>query len=300
MIEKPSIIVTSLGRTGTQFFAKVFKQIISDATVLHEPDIFTTSDIRYEGVWHVLKQLREAGVFNMLVRKLYRKWNLIELSDSRVRGNISYEDALIKALEQRERFISSKPGHIYVESSIAYYGLIDVLEEMFRDVRTIYIIRDGRTWVRSWMDWVEQGGMYNKGRLRSLVAHTWPTATEFRDDPYNQKWSKMSRFEKLCWGWATLNTYALRTLEKSSSAKLYRFEDIFLSINRDEYLADMLSFLSSLPDIGPIPYDTFKAWIDQPAHKSEAKFPSWENWTVDQKQQFQLICGPLMEKLAYY
>lgn len=299
MIRKPTIIVTSLGRTGTKFFAEFFKHVIPNVTSLHEPDVFTTSDIRYEGLGHIIKQFREAGILNMLARKLYRKWNLIELSDARVRGGLSYEVAVAKTIAQRQKFISMQPGNVYVESSIVYYGLIDVLEDVFIDVRSIYFVRDGRSWVRSWMDWVEQGGMYNKGKLRSLVAHTWPTALEFDDDPYHAKWSNMSRFERLCWGWAKLNEYAVRSVAKSESARLFRFEDIFLAKNRGDYLADMFSFLGDLPGVAPVAPSALEKWIGQPVHKSKPGFPSWENWTTEQKQQFRTICGPLMDELAY-
>ena len=38
MIEKPSIIITSLGRTGTTFFSRLFRQIIRDLPI--QPDRF--------------------------------------------------------------------------------------------------------------------------------------------------------------------------------------------------------------------------------------------------------------------
>jgi len=298
MIKKPSIIITSLGRTGTKFFYTLFREIIPDGTSLHEPDVFNIVQYRETGerIRQILKQIREAGVYNMIIRKALGKWSLIKLSDARVRGELGYTEAVQQVLSQREKFVHSRSGHVYIESSAAYYGLIDVLKDVYEHHRVAYIIRDGRDWVQSWMNW---GEMYSKGKIRSLVAHTWPTASEIEGDPYGAKWKAMSRFEKVCWAWARLNEYALRTIQENPNARIFRFEDIFKSENRYQHLEELVQFVTAFPDAGQIVTAPLDGWLDRQIHKSSPRFPSWEKWSAEQKQQFRAICGPLMEKLGY-
>ena len=81
-IEKPTILVTSLGRTGTDFFAKFFASIIPDCTSLHEPDIIQNTGVN-DKLAHLMEQVRRAGVWRMLFLKVLGKWTLVKLSDSR-------------------------------------------------------------------------------------------------------------------------------------------------------------------------------------------------------------------------
>lgn len=301
MVEKPSIIITSLGRTGTKFFSILFRELIPDGTSLHEPDVLNIS--QYEGIRErsveLAKQLREAGLFNLVIRKALGKWGLIEIADERFRGAISYSEAVKKVLRQRARFIDSCPGSIYVESSIAYYGLIDVSTDIFKYHKIAYIVRDGRDWVRSWMNWSDGNGMYDKGKVRSIVAHTWPTALELEGDPYAPKWRSMSRFERLCWGWAILNRYALKTVEKNRNARVFRFEDVFRAEDCYQNLGEMVRFLTTFPGCEEFSVGPVDGWLDRRIHKSEGQFPPWNEWPPEHKRQFESICGPLMEKLNY-
>lgn len=302
MIKKPTVIITSLGRTGTKFFYELFKEVIPNGTSLHEPDVFNIVQYRGKGelARQILKQIREAGVHNMIVRKGLGKWSLIKLSDARVRGELGYANAVQQVLSQRRKFVHSQSGDVYVESNVAYYGLIDVLKDVYEHHRAAYIIRDGHEWVQSWMNWGGMhGGIYGKGRIVSIFAHNWPTALEIGNDPYKLKWDSMSRFEKLCWAWVRLNEYALGTIQENPNAMVFRFEDIFQSKDRYQHLANLVQFVTTFPHIDPIATDSLEGWLDRQVHKSVARFPSWEEWSAEHKQQFKTICGPLMEKLGY-
>ncbi len=83
MIDKPSIIITSLGRTGTKFFADFFADIIPESTSLHEPDIFNFSLKKGKGLKYLNKQLRESDFKNLILKKALGKWSLVSLSDKR-------------------------------------------------------------------------------------------------------------------------------------------------------------------------------------------------------------------------
>ncbi|MGC9400542.1 MAG: hypothetical protein ACP5HM_15595 [Anaerolineae bacterium] len=296
MIEKPTIIITSLGRTGTKFFAALFRDLIPNAISLHEPDVFNffQYESKKERIRQTVKQIQEVGLYNLFSRRAFG--SVIELSDSRMRNDFEYEEFARQLLKLRCEFVESREGTIYVESSIGYYGLIDVLSCVYECHRVVYVVRDGRDWARSHMNW---GEMYGKGKLRSIFAHTWPTAPEIAEDPYADQWSKMSRFEKICWAWVRLNRYALDTIQQNPNARVFRFEDIFESEDRYQHLAELVNFATDMPGVDPVPAEALEGWLDRRIHKSSGDFPAWPEWSTQQKQQFKEICGSLMEELGY-
>ncbi|MFW6116706.1 MAG: hypothetical protein ACOC6F_03170 [bacterium] len=300
MIEKPAVIVTSLGRTGTKFFYALFRELIPGGLSLHEPDVLSfnvlsdrdvLSQIRF-----VLRQLEDAGIYNLIIRRTLRKWSLMELSDARVRGELSYAEAVKQVLDQRRGFVLSRTGLVYIEANAGYYGLIGVLKDVYAHHRVAYLVRDGRDWVRSHLNW---GEMYGKGKIRRLVAHTWPTALEIRGDPYAEKWRMMSRFERICWAWTRLNGYALKSIQRNPDAEVFRFEDVFKSESRYQHLAELVDFATDMPGVEPVPPRALEGWLDRKIHESSGKFPAWPEWPSQHRGKFLEICGELMETLHY-
>lgn len=294
-ITKPAILITSIGRTGTQFFARLFAELLPDSTTLHEPDIFQNTGVE-SPLAHYLLQVRRAGIWRMLFLKALGKWTLVSVSDSRFLGRLDEGGAVRRLIAQRKAFVEEMPGSAYVESNIGYYGLLDIIPAAFGEHRAIYIVRDGRDWVRSHMN---LGEFYGKRGFRKLISHNWPTASEVAQDPYAQEWHGFSRFEKLCWAWSKLNEYALASLSKNSQARLFGFEAIFAGDDKDERLYDLVSFATSLSGIRPIGMSATAGWLERKINQSNREFPAWEEWSLRQKDFFRRICGPLMERLGY-
>jgi hypothetical protein len=295
MIEKPSILITSIGRTGTEFFARFFNEILLDSTSVHEPDIFQNTGV--ENKWgHYLEQVRRAGMWRMVFLKALGKWTLVDLSDAKFLGRMDCERAAAGLSAQRSAFIRKMPGAIYVEANIGYYGLLDITPRVFQEHRAVYIVRDGRDWVRSHLNW---GEMYGKKGVRKLISHNWPAASALPNDPYAERWESLSRFEQLCWAWARLNEFALDSLSKNPKARLFQFEKIFLGKERYQVLKELVTFAVSQPGIDSERIGSTDGWLERKIHQSTEGFPAWENWTSDQKSHFEGLCGPLMEKLGY-
>ncbi|PWB71729.1 MAG: hypothetical protein C3F07_13290 [Anaerolineales bacterium] len=295
MIKKDTIIVTSIGRTGTEFFAKFFADIIPDCTSLHEPDIVQFVGVESR-IRQFIQQIRQAGAWRVLFLKPFGKWSLVKLSDARFLGVMDYAHAVKKLYTQRAAFIQSMPGSVYVESNIGYYGLSDIASSVFQNQRIIYIVRDGRDWVRSSMNW---GEIYGKRGLRKIFSHIWPIAKDLPDDPLAEKWDTLSRFEKLCWVWARLNEFALNALDQNPNARMFKFEEIFSGEERYQYLDGLLRFTAALPSINTMELGRTTGWLERRIHQSSAEFPGWEDWSYQQKSQFKDTCGTLMERLGY-
>jgi hypothetical protein len=294
-IEKNVIIITSLGRTGTDFFAKLYSAILPDAIAVHEPDIFQNTGIQNK--WgDYLQRVRRAGVWHAVVLKALGKWTLVKISDEKLLGSLSPTQAALALLEQRRSFVKNMPGSIYVESNIGYYGLLDITPQVFENHKAVFIIRDGRDWVRSHMNW---GEFYGKKGLRKLISHNWPPASALPLDPYAKIWDALSRFEKLCWAWARLNKYALETLAGNPHVRVFQFEQIFSEEGRYRTLNNLVEFTTKQPGVDPAKIGDVSGWLERPTHQSRDGFPAWEGWTREQQNFFKEVCGALMEETGY-
>jgi hypothetical protein len=294
MIEKPSIIITSLGRTGTKFLSGLFSDIIEASSSLHEPDSFLIGLGHYSNK-DALRRAQIVGIKHMMLKAVGR-WRLIEISDDRFRGSIDDAKAKHEISRQREEFIAGQSGDVYVESNAGFYGVLDILPWVFEFHRAVFIVRNGIDWVRSEMNW---GEIYGKGKVRSLFAHTWPTACDLKHDSYRYDWGSMSRFSRLCWAWTALNSFALKTLPLNENARLFHFEDIFESEKRHDNLKLMIEHLAALPNVKVRNFQDLAEWLNKPRHQSMKIFPSWDGWSLEEKEQFRTICGPLMNRLGY-
>lgn len=298
MIKKLTVIVTSLGRTGTQFFANLLRDLLPDATSLHEPDYFNVGQYAGTriGLQEAARQIKESRFSNLVLRKMMGRWNLVALSDARIRGEMSVAEAGHHLRQQRADFVHSRPGTLYAESSSAYYGLLDVLPLVYSQHRAIYIVRDGRDWVRSKMNW---GKMYAKSGWRSRLSHTWPTALDFPGDVWHDRWPDMTRFERICWAWARLNRFAVAGIGDNPHARLFRFEDIFLADKRYQVLTELITFATSFPGLHPLAPGALDGRLETISHQSQGHFPRWSAWSAAQRDQFLALCGPLMAELGY-
>ncbi len=290
------IIITSLGRTGTNYFYTLFEEMIDDCSSFHEPDVFHARlDEGFQDFLIASKiKLAKVGWKYLLIQKVLGNFSLVKVSDSRLRGALTYENSIKILIEQRSDFILNNQETTYMESSFCYYGLIDLLPKVFANHRIAYIVRDGRDWVRSFHNW---GKIYAKNRLRRLIGHTWPRADQYPDDPYYGTWNDMSRFERLCWAWNKLNRYALESIPQNPDAELFRFEDLFSSEDKYDRLAELMSFLLAVHDGETIP--NLHGKLEVKVQESANRFPNWLEWSSREKNLFIEHCGELMTKLSY-
>jgi hypothetical protein len=80
---------------------------------------------------------------------------------------------------------------------------------------------------------------------------------------------------------------------------VFLFEQVFSGEARYHYLDDLVSFATSLPEIDSEGIGSTEGWLEWRIHQSSGDFPAWGAWSVEQKRQFEEICGPLMERLGY-
>jgi hypothetical protein len=295
MINKPTIIITSTGRTATVFFAVLFKRIIDNVYSVHEAERIMPN-IKYEDVHDFLHRLKYFGLLNVTLKKMVGEWGVRSISDHRIAGSISPDDAAKLIYKSRSNFIESLGTKFYMESSYHYYGVVDIIPKVFSRYKIGYIIRDGRDWVRSMYN---HGVWYSKTDIHSILNKRL-NPHMFKNDPYTNKWANMSRFAKLCWAWNKINQYALKTIEKEKYARLFLFEELFDNYPSDS-LTEMVEYLTYIPKFGKIPHnDLNRNKINKKINVSKKRFPHWHNWTAEYSSIFKTICGELMHQLNYY
>lgn len=294
MITKPTVIVSSLGRTGTTFFGEFFKNNLRGVKAFHEP-----ASIHYKRK-KFLKELnfniKNFGFNNTVLKKFFGQWGILAISNDRISKKINDKTAVKKIIEQRKKFAEQWDEDLYIESSYHYYGILDLLPSAFENVKLVYIVRDPRDWVRSyinlhgWYHWSDINNLLNN-RLSPKMINDKKTAKE---------WKNYTQFEKLCWAWNYMNSVAIKNIENLPNCKIFKYEDIFVGSSKYDNLENLVNFITDFKNIKVQLNNDFKKSLDKKIHKpKEYFFPCWQNWDTKKAAHLDMTCGPLMRKLGY-
>lgn len=150
------------------------------------------------------------------------------------------------------------------------------------DATLFLLARDGRGVVRSVMRWPQFYGPESRGAY---------ALAPLPGDPYEAEWDRMSRFEKICWGWREANEFMMRDVPPENWLQLEK-----LTTDYDYFKTSLLGKLGL-----SIPYETWLAAVSKRSSNatSEYAFPAWDDWTDQQQSDFDRICGNTMDRLGY-
>lgn len=285
------IFITSAGRTGTRFMGQTFTKLMPNSISYHEPSVLNWRH-RREWLWKIMT----FGLLNMTFRKIIGCHSMKRCSHKRLL-NLLPDEEIIRSLHiQRDRFIMAHLNKIYIESNWMFCGIFDLLDRAFPNSRIIYLVRDPRTWTISNINW---GRWYQKGDWISLLYLGRLRADMFRNDRYRDQWSSFSPFEKLCWSWQKLTSFALERITTSQSVKIYKYEDVFLSPYKYECFAELVEFATKFPDGTSVDFEIPENVLDKVIHKSMRKMPPWKEWSHHTAKRLHKICGKTMREFGY-
>jgi hypothetical protein len=152
------------------------------------------------------------------------------------------------------------------------------IKTTFPNATLIHLVRDGRNVVRSH---ISRRTLTSKNPF-SMQIHPQ------NSDPWNERWSQMDRFSRMCWYWQEENA-RLRT----SVGKIVQFEKILSSY---EYFREQILE----PYHVVIEKKDWEAAITSPRNTtSDFQMPKWEQWTPEQQKTFREICGSEMAQSGY-
>lgn len=247
------VFIVSTGRTGTLFFAQLFN-LLPDIQSLHEPSP-----------------------------------DFLNLAINYAQSLVSFEAAAQEIERKRRPFcrdLKRQNINFYIESNNRFFSLTHPLQRVFPDSKIIYIVRDGRDYVRSGMSrsWYTEDD--KSPRLR---------ADMFPDDPYANQWNQMSRFQKIAWRWQKKDGFINRDFDKLENSIKVKFEDIFYDPER-QGLFEITRFIGIPDDLVKYPLEQIG---DKKVHaNSKQIIPKWTHWDDQMKRDFDAIAGDHM-KLHY-
>lgn len=288
--DKDVVLITSGGRTGTSFFAEVLGEIISDCFSVHEPD-----------VWHGLfrpdswRAVRWFGFYHVVVGKFLRRTGMRCIAERYLSGDWSEERTVRAIVRQRGAFFRNRSASLVVESNTQWYALLPLLPRILTRYRVLALVRDPRTWVRSYVNF---GGHHdNRDRVQRFGLPR--LSPEMVDGEWAARWEAMDVFERLCWDWKFITSRLLEAADADEMIRLVRFEDLFLSERRLARLEEALDFLT---DFGSrrygyrVPPDLFERKVNV---SRPTRLGPWEDWPDERRNFLEEMCGPLMDRLGY-
>lgn len=178
----------------------------------------------------------------------------------------------------------------YVQLFSLDYWPAFILSRRLENVHIIHIIRDPRTWVPSYINWMHT--RWQSAIANRLVPGWHPSGFWTRQFSLSQ-WLKMDSFQRVCWHWTYKNGLLERLFARHPRYRQVHFEALFGS--------EGLSVLQSmLGNIG-IPYrQQYTDILRQPKNQSRRDFfPAWPDFPAIRQQQLLAQCRDLMQHYGY-
>jgi len=292
-IDKPAIFVASTGRTGTQFLGGKMRRMIGHCHSIHEADVLW---VNRPGEW--LHKIRQFGLYRMTLGKSSPRYSLRALGFARATGRLADDRAVEYLKNIRGPYIESVDEGVFLEANSQYALLIDLLPRAFPNSRLVFIVRDPREWVRSWMSM--ENSLYTVTDLRSWLLGGRLKPKFFPTDPYRGEWKRMDHFEKLCWLWQKENDLALGLVADLPQARVFRFEELFTGSEKYTAFHDMLGFVTRFPNGFKADWELRTELLERKVHpRSQGGFPAWGEWDSTTARKMDRLCGPLMARLGY-
>lgn len=262
------LLIVSTGRTGTEFLAHTFNEYFPKVIGKHEP---LPSDLFEVGV------RRMRGEFTFQETLEYIRSNRIQILQECVDSKVPY----------------------YVESNLHLSILLDVCKELFPHYRILHVVRDPRTCVPSYLNKSPDGS----GKMFFMGANDHRdrlTAKDIPEDSFKDEWDAFDRMEKVAWHWRYYNEAAYHAGREDPNYRILHFEELFHPERGVEVFEDALFYCgwSKLLDDG-IRERLKEAW-KQPKNKNpEKRFPSFEEWSEEDKASFYRVIGDSLERFGY-
>lgn len=241
------LFFVSTGRTGTHFLQQFFDANVDDCLSLHEPK----------------------PAFKR------RGYELVSRSYS------TYE-RLYFSLFRKARIFSSGAQY-YIEANNCLFSSIDLIRDVFSDSTVVYIIRDGRDVVASYMNSFKRYSKDPRGNKQLSPDH-------FQDDPYKDRWDKMNPVAKMSWFWLRVN----EVIEESNPDLTVKFGKLFSPPHRP-----LRKIIDHLDGVNISQETIERAFKEKESSSSIDYIPDWEEWPSHWKEQFVEICGEKMEEYGY-
>lgn len=290
MIERDVALIVSGGRTGTSFLGRRASSLIDDCDSFHEPDVwYGAADPRS---WRAVVAF---GPYHAVLGKVLRRTGMLALSYRYCSGHWSAEKTAAAVIRQRKRFYGRSSAGLVLESNYQWFGLLPLLPRVFKSYRVLAIVRDPRSWVRSWLDY---GGHHDETDM--LVQYGGRRLSpEVVGEGHLFDWSRMDTFQRLCWDWAFVARQLMQAASTDPRIALVRFEDLFLAPDAERSMTRALEVIADFGDhryVVKVPPGALQARVNASAATEPT---AWHSWSASQRSFLLEVCGEAMAQLGY-
>lgn len=253
-----AVIVLSTGRTGTMALARFLNARCPGVTAVHEP--------------------RPSRILRLASNRYLCGHN------SRPRLRLLYR------LCRRDLFAAVRTP-VYVEANNFLHGFNDVLDDLFGEPLVVHLVRDPRTFVRSWINFGVFRGV--KGATGRWFPHWLLKPEQYRPES-GLVWAQMEPVARLAWYWSVVNGELERGAALFGPRYLrIRYEDLFAASG-----AELQRFLAaarlSVDGGGP---RSLQGETVNPSRRHD--FPPWRDWPPAWQAAVLSHCAERMARYGY-
>lgn len=285
---KDLVFIVSGGRTGTQFFGDRISMAIEDSFSVHDPDILSIYIKRVAG------RISTFGLYNMTLGKALGRTGVRSIGQRFISGRIDRETALDRLEALRLKFYASIDRPLVVESNSQWLYVCDELMSIWPQARIIVIVRDPRTWIRSWLNKGIRWRIYDPVRL---LPPGRLTPAKIGDRAWAEEWKSFGIVGRLAWEWRFVYRRLQKHVENNPNARLFRFEDLFHSEDETS-MRELVKFAATHPE-REYSYELPEEFREKVQNASQGAAQDWREWRPEQARLVDSLCGTLMAKFDY-
>ncbi|MQM39275.1 hypothetical protein KBTX_03299 [wastewater metagenome] len=289
LLEKPTVLIGSAGRTGTKFLGIQLGRIIEDAFSIHEADAIHLVNLQED-----FYRIRLLGLTETVLGKLTRRTGTRNLSRRLLSHQISPQDAGRQLLTSRKRLHRKTDRQLIIESYGTLAAIFSAAPYAFKRWKGVGVVRDPRTWITSWEG--HRTTKYGQGDRVQRFGLGRLSPEHLQRDSAIEVWPELSARERLAWYWAT-TTQILAEAETSFEAvRLYRFEDLFID---GHAIYDLVAFCADFGD-RQFQYRDPAPFMNERINSSMRHgISDWRSWSDRDIFAVEFFCGRLMEVMGY-
>lgn len=285
---KHLVFIVSGGRTGTQFLGDRITEAIPESYSEHEPDVLVPDNPRS------FRRVLKFGLWGAAFGKLVGRTGIRSIGTARLKGRISAKEAAKRIESARKKYHQSIEHRLIIESNGQWNYACAELSQVWPHAKIAVIIRDPRSWIRSWLNkgtrwqWQDTARWLPPGR---------PTPSTVGDDKWASTWRHLDAFGRLAWEWQFTYSRLLSHAGENSNSRVFRFEDLF-----DQYhfsaMQDLIRFCAQHVDCNysvKLP----RNFAEKPQNTSKGSEPGWIEWSSERAHLLDQMCGELMRRNGY-
>ncbi len=206
-------------------------------------------------------------------------------------GRLTRNKLIRSFVKARARLFQSISEPVYIEANNFLHGFLDVFDDIFDDPRVLHIVRDPRTFIRSWINFGVFRGL--KG-LAGRYCPFWLLKPEKYEKAPVRRWARMPRPERIAWYWNAINAELDRGQGLFGDRYMrVRYEDLFEPDGRELLRLTEWIGLPGSPDL------IGKAREGKVNASRDRGFPRWQDLLIETRRSVLACCRDRMTKYAY-